>query len=242
MKTAIITGASSGIGRAVAEKLAHAGWSIGLIARRSDVLEEMAASLPDAMALPCDVSDAAAVEEAFAVFAAKYGHLALLFNNAGVFTPQADIDDVPLDDWDRALSVNLTGMFLCARQAFGQMKRQEPRGGRIINNGSVSAHVPRPQAVTYTVTKHAITGLTKQLALDGRELDICCGQIDIGNTYTEMLADISDAAIAKGETPPPSFDVSHVADSVLAMAELPLNANVLFQTIMARGMPYVGRG
>ncbi len=242
MKTAIITGASSGIGRAVAEKLAHAGWSVGLIARRADVLEEMAASLPDAMALPCDVSVAAAVEEAFANFAAKRGHLDLLFNNAGVFTPQADIDDTPLEDWDRALSVNLTGMFLCARQAFGQMKRQKPRGGRIINNGSVSAHVPRPQAVTYTVTKHAITGLTKQLALDGRELDICCGQIDIGNTYTEMLADISDAAIAKGETPPPSFDVSHVADSVLAMAELPLSANVLFQTIMARGMPYVGRG
>ncbi len=242
MKTAIITGASSGIGRAVAEKLAHAGWSVGLIARRADVLAEMAANLPDAMALPCDVSDAAAVEEAFATLAAKYGHLDLLFNNAGVFTPQADIDDVPLDDWDRALSVNLIGMCLGARQAFGQMKRQEPCGGRIINNGSVSAHVPRPQAVTYTVTKHAITGLTKQLALDGRELDICCGQIDIGNTYTEMLADISDAAIAKGETPPPSFDVSHVADSVLAMAELPLNANVLFQTIMARGMPYVGRG
>ena len=242
MKRAIVTGASSGIGKAVAERLAEAGWAVGLIARRGDILNEMAATLPNATALVCDVTDPEAVEQAFGRFCADDARLDLLFNNAGIFTAQSLIDEVTLDDWNAAVNVNLTGMFLCARAAFGIMRGQEPQGGRIINNGSVSAHAPRPQATTYTTTKHAITGLTKQIALDGRDFDICCGQIDIGNTYTDMIADLTERAKAKGETPPPSFDVRHVADSVAHMAELPLNANVLFQTIMATQMPYVGRG
>jgi NAD(P)-dependent dehydrogenase (short-subunit alcohol dehydrogenase family) len=216
---------------------------VGLAARRADVLEDLAAEHgPRAVPLPLDVTDADAVQVAFHDFAEAQGRLDALFNNAGIFTPAAPLDEISLDDWQRALDVNLGGMFLCARMAFRIMRQQAPQGGRIINNGSVSAHVPRPGAAPYTVTKHAVTGLTKQIALDGRPFSIACGQIDIGNAETELLRGIADAAVARGETAPPMMDVAHVAEAVLSMANLPLGANTLFQTIMATTMPYVGRG
>jgi NAD(P)-dependent dehydrogenase (short-subunit alcohol dehydrogenase family) len=242
MKRAIVTGASSGIGRAVAEILLENGWTVGLLARRKEQLDEVASGRAGAMTLAADVTDAAQVEEAFDRFTGAHGGLDLLFNNAGIFVPPAMIDDIPLADWDRSVAVNLTGMFLCARAAFGVMRHQSPQGGRIINNGSISAHVPRDGAVCYTVTKHAITGLTRQLALDGREVDIACGQIDIGNARTDMVETLITRAREAGEPVPESFDVRLVAQSVLQMAQLPLSANVLFQTIMATKMPYVGRG
>ena len=242
MKTAIVTGASSGIGLAVARKFLDQGWTVGLLARRQDKLAEIAEVQSRAIVLPCDVTEPKAVDAAFADFTAQAGRLDVLFNNAGIFTPAAPIDEVPVDDWLRAVGVNLTGMFLCARAAFGQMRRQTPHGGRIINNGSISAHVPREGAVTYTTTEHGVTGLTRQLALDGRPFDIACGQIDIGNAYTDMVAALAERARAAGEPAPPSMDVAHVADAVLQMASLPLGANVLFQTIMATQMPYCGAG
>jgi len=242
MKTAIVTGASAGIGHAVAMALLDAGWTVGLVARRADVLADMARGQARAMALPCDVTDADAVQAMFHDFAAQAGRLDLLFNNAGIFTPAAPLDEISVADWRRAVDVNLTGMFLCARMAFGIMRHQVPQGGRIINNGSVSAHVPRPGAAPYTATKHAVTGLTKQIALDGRGFGIACGQIDIGNAETDLLRDVAAQAAARGDAPPPMMDVVHVADAVLAMAQLPPGANVLFQTIMATTMPYVGRG
>ncbi len=243
MKTIIITGASAGIGRAVAERMLAAGWHVGLVARRAELLDAMvSAHSEQATALPFDVTDEAAVEAGFQAFTQKAGRLDCLFNNAGIFTPAAPIDEVAVADWRRAVDVNLTGMFLCARMAFGLMRHQSPRGGRIINNGSISAYVPREGAAPYTATKHGITGLTRQIALDGRPFDIACGQIDIGNAETDLLRGIVEAARAAGQEPPPVMDVAHVADAVLAMAELPLSANVLFQTIMATAMPYVGRG
>lgn len=242
MKSIIVTGASSGIGKATAEACLAAGWRVGLAARRKDRLDEVAAGHPAAHILPLDVTDADAVDAAFAEFAAVAGRLDCLFNNAGIFIPAAPLDEISVADWRQAVEVNLTGMFLCARAAFGLMRRQDPAGGRIINNGSVSAYVPRPGAAPYTATKHAVTGLTRQIALDGRPLGITCGQIDIGNAETDMLRDLANRAIAKGETPPPMMDVSHAADAVLQMASLPPSANVLFQTIMAPEMPYVGRG
>jgi len=243
MKTAIVTGASAGIGRAVAESMLAAGWTVGLAARRGDLLRDMAgAHGRAAVPLPLDVTDADAIGTAFRDFAGAHGRLDVLFNNAGIFTPAAPIDEIPLADWRRAVDVNLTGMFLCARMAFRLMRAQRPQGGRIINNGSVSAHVPRPGAAPYTATKHAVTGLTRQIALDGRAFDIACGQIDIGNAETGLLRHVAARAEARGEAPPPAMDVVHVADAVLAMANLPLGANILFQTIMATRMPYVGRG
>lgn len=241
MKSIIITGASGGIGRAVAERFMDAGWRVGLLARREDRLRELAAGGGNAMALPCDVTDAAAVQAAFDAFTAE-GRLDVLFNNAGIFTPPAMIDETTLDDWNRAVAVNQTGMFLCARAAFGAMRRQQPQGGRIINNGSVSSTMPREGAVTYTMTKHAISGLTRQLALDGREFDIACGQIDIGNARTEMVEALVTREQAAGRPVPYTMDVGLVADAVLRMAELPPEANVLFQTLMATKMPLVGRG
>lgn len=242
MKTIIVTGASSGIGRAVAERFLDSGWAVGLIARRGELLTKIAAGRQTAFPLPCDVTDADEVERAFLAFLREVGRLDVLFNNAGVFVPPAMIDEVPLDDWTRAVAVNQTGMFLCARAAFGIMRRQAPQGGRIINNGSVSADRPREGAVTYTMTKHAITGLTKQLALDGRAFDIACGQIDIGNARTDMVEALIAREQAAGRPVPHSMDVAHVADAVLRMAELPPEANVLFQTIMATKMPLIGRG
>lgn len=231
----VITGASSGIGRATAELFLAEGWTVGLLARRIAPLEEIAAGHDRAVVLPADVSDEMAVEQAMRSFIAQAGRLDVLFNNAGIFTPAAPIDSTPLADWRRALDVNLTGMFLAARAAFAQMRTQG--GGRIINNGSISAHVPREHAICYTVTKHAITGLTKQLDLDGRDLNIPCGQIDIGNAESEMVA-----ALKKNAPDTPTMQVGDVARSVWHMANLPLDTNVLTMTIMANKMPYVGRG
>jgi NADP-dependent 3-hydroxy acid dehydrogenase YdfG len=243
MKTMIVTGASSGIGLAVAEAMLEAGWTVGLVARRAEQLEALANRYGDhAIPLPLDVTDADAVQAAFHDFAEAAGQLDCLFNNAGVFSPTAPLDEIAIDDWRRAVDVNLTGMFLCARMAFRLMRRQSPRGGRIIMNGSISAHVPRAGAAPYTATKHAITGLTKQIALDGRPFDIACGQIDIGNAETDLLRDAAHQAMQRGDPPPEVMDVAHVANSVRHMAELPLSANILFQTIMATKMPYVGRG
>ena len=242
MPSILITGASAGIGRAVAELFLADGWIVGLLSRRKEVLEEIADGQDNAHVLVADVSDPDAVTAAFDQFCVTAGRLDVLFNNAGLFTPAVPIDEVSVEDWTRAVSVNLTGMFLCARAAFAQMRAQSPQGGRIINNGSISAHVPREGAVTYTVTKHGITGLTRQLSLDGRPFDIACGQIDIGNARTDLLQGIIDAAIAEGDVPPPSMDVDEVAKSVLHMAQLPPEANVQFMTVMATKMPYIGRG
>lgn len=231
MKSILITGASSGIGRATAEVFLNAGWRVGLVARRAEVLDEIATEHDKAEALAADVTDAAAMQAAFD----RFGHIDVLFNNAGVFGPSAPIDEVALDDWAQVLAVNLNGMFIAARLAFAAMRAQG--GGRIINNGSLSAHVPRPGSVCYTTTKHAITGLTKSLSLDGRPLGIACGQIDIGNAETPLVAALKDQNPGMA-----SMDVAHAARSVLHMAELPLDANVLFMTVMATQMPYIGRG
>lgn len=238
----LITGASGGIGAAVAEKFLREGWQVGLLARRAEALEAVRAGRANGHLLVADVADPEAVAAGFAGFVAAVGRLDVLFNNAGIFVPAALIDEVPLADWDRAVAVNLTGMFLAARAAFGQMRRQDPAGGRIINNGSISAHVPREGAVCYTATKHAITGLTKQLSLDGRALGIACGQIDIGNARTELLEGIDAAGRARGEPPVPMIETDLVVDAVWQMAALPLEANVQFMTLMATKMPYIGRG
>lgn len=244
MKTIIVTGASAGIGRAVAERFLVDGWQVGLIARRAEMLETVAAGRGNAVILPCDVADADQVARAFADFTAKAGRLDVLFNNAGIFTPAAPIDEVPVEDWLRAVSVNLTGMFLCARAAFGLMRRQTPQGGRIINNGSVSAHVPRYGSAPYTMTKHAVTGLTRALSLDGRAHGIACGQIDVGNALTGMVDAMTkgvpqaDGSLAAEAT----MDVADVARSVLHMASLPPEANVQFMTVIATTMPFIGRG
>lgn len=232
MKSILITGASSGIGEATAKVFLQSGWRVGLVARRADRLEALAQDHAHAVVLPADVTDAQAMAEAFA----RFGDLDVLFNNAGIFGPSAPIDEVALEDWDRVLAVNLGGMFIAARLAFGAM-RKTGRGGRIINNGSISAHTPRENSVCYTTTKHAITGLTKSLALDGRPFDITAGQIDIGNAESEIVAGLK-AANPGTQT----MDVAHAAASVLHMAQLPLSANVPFMTVMATKMPYLGRG
>lgn len=243
-QTLLVTGASAGIGRATAERFLRAGWNVALLARRREALEETQAQWPNALALPTDVTDEPAVARAFAATAEAFGRIDVLFNNAGRFGPSGLIDEITLEAWQETLSVNLTGMFLCARAAFRQMRTQSPQGGRIINNGSISAHAPRPGSVAYTSTKHAITGLTKTLALDGRPFEIACGQIDIGNAVTEMTAAMaSGVRQADGSLQAEDrMDVSHVAEAVFHMASLPLGANVLFTTIMATKMPLVGRG
>ena len=243
-QTLIVTGASAGIGRATAERFLDAGWNVALLARRREALEEMQEQWPNALALPTDVTDEPAVARAFAATVESFGRIDVLFNNAGRFGPSGLIDEIALEAWQETLSVNLTGMFLCARAAFRQMRTQSPQGGRIINNGSISAHAPRPGSVAYTSTKHAITGLTKTLALDGRPFEIACGQIDIGNAVTEMTAAMaSGVRQADGSLQAEDrMDVGHVADAVFHMASLPLGANVLFTTIMASKMPLVGRG
>ncbi|SHH20718.1 SDR family oxidoreductase [Marivita hallyeonensis] len=238
----IITGAGSGIGKACAEAFLGDGWRVGLIGRREGPLQEIADRYEDALPLPCDVADAAAVETAFATAVATWGRIDALFNNAGVGTFGATIDEIALDDWQRCVDINVTGSFLCARAAFAQMRRQDPQGGRIINNGSISAHVPRWGSVPYTATKHAITGLTRSLSLDGRPFNIACGQIDIGNAETEIVANLRAQAEAAGQPFDATMDVTHVASSVLHMAKLPLDANVQFMTVIATTMPYIGRG
>lgn len=241
-RTIIITGASQGIGKATAETFLADGWTVGLMARRADVLERIAESNPRAIPLPADVTDEGAVAAQFDAFIERTGRLDALFNNAGMFGPPTTIDNVSLADWQAVVNLNLTGMFLAARAAFKQMRNQDPRGGRIINNGSISAHVPREHSVCYTSTKHAITGLTRSLSLDGRPLDIACGQIDIGNALTEMVEAANKRLIDYGKEPNPVMDVRHAAETVLHMANLPLSANVQFVTVMATKMPYIGRG
>ena len=247
-KSAIVTGAGSGIGRAVAVTLLRAGYSVALAGRRAAQLDETAAIAGSAggkaIAVPTDVSDAASVENLFATAKSSFGRLDLLFNNAGTGAPAVPIDELTVEQWKGVVDVNLTGMFLCARQAFKLMKTQDPRGGRIINNGSISAHAPRPNSAPYTATKHGVTGLTKSLSLDGRSFDIACGQIDIGNALTPMAARMKDGVPQANGTiaVEPLMDVQHVADTVLHMDSLPLDANVLFVTVMANKMPFVGRG
>jgi NAD(P)-dependent dehydrogenase (short-subunit alcohol dehydrogenase family) len=244
---ALVTGGGSGIGRAVARRLAGAGYVVVLSGRRREPLEAALSELPaesGSFAVPADVADPACVEALFDAVAGRAGRLDLLVNNAGTFGPSAPIDEYPDDGWASTLAVNLTGAFLCARAAFRQMLRQRPSGGRIINNGSISAHVPRPNAVAYTASKHGMTGLTKALALEGRTQNIACGQIDVGNAATEMTRQVEAGALqADGSIlAEPTMSVEHVADAVLYMASLPLSANVLFMTVMASGMPFVGRG
>ncbi len=243
---AIVTGAGSGIGRAVSCALAAAGWSVVLAGRRAEALDATAkAAAPHStLAVPTDVSDPESVDALFAAAQARFGRLDLLFNNAGTGAPPTPIEDHSLEAWRRVVDVNLTGAFLCTRAAFRLMKDQDPRGGRIINNGSISAHAPRPRSIAYTATKHAITGLTRSTSLDGRAYDIACGQIDIGNAATEMTARMAkgvpqaDGSL-KAE---PVMDVQAVADAVVYMAGLPPSANVQFMTVMATQMPFVGRG
>ena len=238
MKTAIVTGASSGIGLATAEALLEDGWRVGLIARRADRLEDLARMYDTAVPLPCDVTSEVAVQNTFASF----GRLDVLFNNAGRFGPPATIDEITLDDWKSVLDVNLTGMFLCAREAFKVMRRQTPQGGRIINNGSISAHTPREGSVCYTTTKHGVSGLTKTLSLDGRPFNIACGQIDVGNAQTDLVRELEAKRKADGLAPLPTMDVAEVAKTVLHMANLPAGANVQTVMIMATKMPHIGRG
>jgi len=246
-RVAVVTGAGTGIGRAVTLALLGDGYQVALAGRRRGPLEQTAAESGDAsrtLIVPTDVSVPAAVQALFAAVQQRFGRLDLLFNNAGVFVPGIEIDALSVEQWRAMVDVNLTGSFLCAREAFRMMKTQEPRGGRIINNGSISAHAPRPNSAAYTATKHAITGLTKSIALDGRRYDVACSQIDIGNAHTEMAA-----AMAKGVPQAsgqiavePLMDLAHVASAVLYMASLPLDANVQFMTILATKMPFVGRG
>ena len=243
-KTIVITGASSGIGAATAKVFLKNGWQVGLIARRREALEAVAEGHPAAHVLPADVTDEGALMVAFDDFVVATGRVDVLFNNAGTFGPAGLIDEIPVDEWRQVVDLNLTGMFLAARFAFAQMRRQAPMGGRIINNGSVSAHAPRPGSVGYTSTKHAITGLTKCLSLDGRVFDIACGQIDIGNAQTELLEQLNARALKANPDVPvqPMMDVGIAADAVLQMAGMPLSANVQFMTLMATKMPLIGRG
>jgi NADP-dependent 3-hydroxy acid dehydrogenase YdfG len=245
MAVMIITGASSGIGLATAQLALAAGWQVGLLARRAEILRDLAARFPmQALALPCDVKEPAAVTAAFEAVVARFGRLDVLFNNAGIFPKAGMIDEIPMEDWSETIAVNVTGMYLCARAAFAQMRRQEPQGGRIINNGSIAAQAPRPGSVCYTTSKHAVTGLTRTLALDGRAFNIAAGQIDVGNARTELAASAAHgAAQADGQSrPEPMMEPAQVAEAVLHMAGLPQGANVLSLTIMATNMPYVGRG
>jgi len=243
-KTIIVTGAGSGIGSATANAFLDDGYRVGFLGRRAATLEAAANGHENALLLPCDVSNPADVDAAFATAISSWGRLDILFNNAGIGSPPASVDETDVDVWMNVVAINLTGSFLCARAAFAQMRSQSPQGGRIINNGSISAHAPRPGSVPYTSTKHAITGLTKSLSLDGRAYDICASQIDIGNALTEMAVPMTkgvpqaDGSIRAEAT----MDVAHVASSVLHMANLPLDANVQFMTVMAPKMPFIGRG
>ena len=247
-KIALVTGAGSGIGKHSALALMKAGWSVALAGRRKDALEATAAegkvTGAKILVVPTDVSDQASVRACFAKVKETFGRLDLLFNNAGVNTPGIPFEDLTLEQWRTVVDINLTGLFLCAQEAIKIMKAQSPRGGRIINNGSISAHAPRPNSAPYTATKHAVTGLTKSISLDGRKHDVACGQIDIGNAATDMAARMATGVPqANGETAiEPLMDVQAVASSVVHMAGLPLEANVQFLTVMATKMPFVGRG
>ncbi len=247
-RVAVITGAGSGIGAAVAARLLGDGWRVALAGRREEALTETAsAAAPgagEALVVPTDVTDPAAVQALFAGVLERWGRVDLLFNNAGMFGTPAPVDEFSLDQWRAVVDTNLSGCFYCAQEAFRAMKSQRPQGGRIINNGSISAAVPRPNAVAYTATKHAITGLTRAISLEGRSFSIACGQIDIGNAATDLAAHIGTGTIQAGGgmAAEPMMDLGHAADAVVHMAKLPLDANVLFMTIMATAMPFVGRG
>ena len=247
-KVAIITGAGSGIGRAVATTFLKDGYSVALAGRRPEALDGTLTQAGEAagrgLAVSCDVGDPESVAKLFDETKARFGRLDVVFNNAGANAPPLPLEDLTFEQWQTVVNVNLTGMFLCTQAAFRLMKAQDPRGGRIINNGSISAHAPRPNSAPYTATKHAVTGLTKCTSLDGRKYDIACGQIDIGNAETAMAAKMKDGVPqADGRiAPEPLMDVQHVADAVLHMASLPLDANVQFMTVMATRMPFVGRG
>ena len=244
-KIALVTGAGSGIGRAVALALAKAGYTVVLAGRRLPQLEQVAREAGSgAVGMTADVTDPASVDLLFARIAKDFGRLDLLFNNAGVSAPPAPLEDLPFDQWRSVVDTNLTGTFLCTQAAFRLMKTQQPRGGRIINNGSVSATAPRPRLVAYTASKHAVSGLTKATSLEGRAYDIACGQIDIGNTATDMASAMTRGTLQADLSikTEPVFDVKYVADAVVYMASLPLEANVLFMNVMATKMPFVGRG
>ncbi|MFU8825733.1 SDR family oxidoreductase [Yoonia sp.] len=243
-KTILITGAGSGIGRATARHFLAAGWRVALTGRRADALHETAADHKAALVVPCDVTKEAAVDALFARIADEWERLDVVFNNAGTNVKGRPIDEISVAEWQQVCDVNITGMFLLARGAFGLMRRQSPQGGRIINNGSISAHVPRPGSAPYTMSKHAVTGLTRTLSLDGRAYDIACGQIDIGNALTDMAVAMTqgvpqaDGSIAVEAV----MDVAHVADAVMHMASLPPEANIQFMNVMATKMPFIGRG
>ena len=243
---ALVTGAGTGIGRAAAAALAGVGFTVVLAGRRREPLESAAADVgAGSVALTCDVSDPESVAELFAEIETSFGRLDVLFNNAGVAAPPTPLEDVDFTDWASVLGTNLTGAFLCTQQAFRLMKAQTPRGGRIINNGSISASMPRPGSAAYTAAKHGVTGLTRSTSLDGRAFDIACGQIDIGNAATDMIEKATTSGVMQASgviEREPSFDVKHVADAVVYMATLPLGANVQFMTVMATKMPYIGRG
>lgn len=232
----IVTGAGSGIGRASARHFLAQGWRVALIGRRRDPLEESAEGHENALIQVCDIRDSAAVDAAFERIAAEWGRLDVLFNNAGRGLAPALPDQLAPDAFRDVIDTNVTGMFLCARAAFRIMRAQQPQGGRIINNGSISAHAPRPGSLAYTMSKHAVTGLTRSLSLDGRDFDIACGQIDIGNAATELLSRVSD------DSPEPMMQVQTVAEAVYHMASLPQGANIQFMTVMATNMPFIGRG
>ena len=242
VQVAVITGAGSGIGRAVALAFLADGYRVVLAGRRDAALREVlaaaGASAGNGLAVACDVTDATSVQALFDRTREQFGRLDVLFNNAGISAPAVPLEELPLETWNAVVATNLTGPFLCTQQAIRIMKSQTPRGGRIINNGSISAHAPRMRSVAYTATKHAMTGLTKSTSLDGREYDIACGQIDIGNARTEL----ADKLAKNSAAPEPLMDVEHVAQAVLNMARLPLSANVQFMTIMATKMPFIGRG
>jgi NAD(P)-dependent dehydrogenase (short-subunit alcohol dehydrogenase family) len=247
LKVAIVTGAGTGVGRSAALALLQAGYSVALAGRRVGPLENTAAAGPDSsrtLVVPTDIGNPDAVRALFDATQERFGRLDLLFNNAGLSAPPVPMEDLTYEQWQAVVDVNITGAFLCTQQAFRMMKSQEPRGGRIINNGSISAHVPRPNSAPYTATKHAITGLTRSTSLDGRQYDIACGQIDIGNAETEMTSVIKSGIIQPtgdivGEA---TMDVDNVARAVVYMASLPLDANVQFMTVMATKMPFIGRG
>jgi NAD(P)-dependent dehydrogenase (short-subunit alcohol dehydrogenase family) len=247
-RIALVTGAGSGIGRAAALALQKAGYSVALAGRRAEQLEKTAAAADPSggrmLPVPTDVSDPESVRALFERIRREFGRLDVLFNNAGSNAPGVPFEDLPAERWLTVVGANLNGSFFCAQEAFRMMKSQDPRGGRIINNGSISAHAPRPDSAPYTATKHAITGLTKSIALDGRKYDICCGQIDIGNAVTEMTERMTAGVRQANGTlaVEPRMDVQHVAEAILYMANLPLESNVLFMTVMASKMPFVGRG
>jgi NAD(P)-dependent dehydrogenase (short-subunit alcohol dehydrogenase family) len=243
-RTAIVTGGGSGIGAAAAHALAGDGWTVVIAGRRAEALAAVAAQGSTLDPIQADVTDEQDVRDLFATTIDRYGRLDLLFNNAGMGAPPVEIDELDLATWNQVVAVNLTGAFLCTREAFRVMRQQDPQGGRIINNGSIAAHTPRPLSIAYTATKHAITGLTKSTALDGRAYDIACGQIDIGNAATDMAAASAvGAAQPDGSVrPEPVIDVAEVGRAIRYMADLPLGANVATMTVMATKMPYVGRG